>query len=44
MSSQEYLQELAQLLNRLADLQLEYSEICVQQAAEIQYKLFVGGI
>lgn len=43
MTNQEELQELAQLLHRLADLQLEYSEICMLQAAELQHELLIGG-
>ena len=44
MTSQEYLQELAQLLQRMARLQQEYAEICMQEAADIQYKLLIGGV
>ncbi len=36
MTSQEYLQELAQLLQRMARLQQEYAEICMQEGADIQ--------
>ncbi len=43
MTSQEYLQELAQLLQRMARLQQEYAEICMQEGADIQYKLLIGG-
>lgn len=34
MGTQEYLQEIATLLHRFADLQLEFAELCEQQAYE----------
>ncbi len=39
MTVQEYLNELAILLHRFADLQLEYAELCEQQASEIYAQL-----
>jgi hypothetical protein len=39
MSAAEDLQEIAGLLNRLADVWREYAEICEQQALEVYSQL-----
>lgn len=39
MTDNEFLQELARLLKRFADLQLEYAELCKLQAREAYLKL-----
>jgi hypothetical protein len=39
MSGTEDLQEIARLLNRLADVWLEYAELCEQQAFEVYDQL-----
>lgn len=39
MTDTEFVQELAELLQRFADLQLEYAELCMLKAGELQYEL-----
>jgi hypothetical protein len=42
MSNQEYLTELVAVLERFADLQLEYAEICEQLAFEAYTKVITS--
>jgi hypothetical protein len=39
MMQQKDIEELTGLLHRLADLHLEYAELCEQEAADIYYQL-----